>query len=388
MISRVLTEAKLPVKMWLKTIESGALEQVLNLANLPFTYKHVALMPDAHQGYGMPIGGVLATRDVIIPNAVGVDIGCGMLAIKTGLQQVTHKQLESWVSLVRHRIPLGHKHHKQEQPVDFMPSWEEFPPVVQLEFEKARTQLGTLGGGNHFIELQKGSDDKVYFMVHSGSRNLGKQVADFYNTKARELNERWHTKVPREYNLAFLPIENDVAQAYIQEMNYCIAFAEANRSMLIAQAVSCLEEVLNQPIEQLAAFSSTHNFARRERVDNIDVLVHRKGATSARKGEWVVIPGSQGARSFIGKGLGNRESFYSCSHGAGRRMGRKQAQKTLDLAHEQRHMDNLGIVHAINSVKALDEAPGAYKDIEEVMQLQADLVKVEVALTPMAVVKG
>jgi len=388
MISRVLTEAKLPVKMWLKTIESGALEQVLNLANLPFTYKHVALMPDAHQGYGMPIGGVLATRDVIIPNAVGVDIGCGMLAIKTGLQQVTHKQLESWVSLVRHRIPLGHKHHKQEQPVDMMPPWEEFLPVVQTEFENARTQLGTLGGGNHFIELQKGSDHQVYFMVHSGSRNLGKQVADFYNQKARELNERWHTKVPREYNLAFLPIENDVAQAYIQEMNYCIAFAEANRAMLIAQAVSCLEEVLNQPIEQLATYSSTHNFARRERVDNIDVFVHRKGATSAYKDEWVVIPGSQGARSFIGKGLGNRESFYSCSHGAGRRMGRKQAQRTLDLAHEQRHMDNLGIVHTINSVKALDEAPGAYKDIEEVMQLQADLVKAEVALTPMAVVKG
>lgn len=196
---KVINTEKLPIKLWLEDIEEGALAQARNLANLPFVYKHVAIMPDSHQGYGMPIGGVIATRGVVIPNAVGVDIGCGMCAVRTSLTEIDQDQLKKIMALIRQRVPVGFAHQKTEQDIGFMPGLPMGMEIAHREFGNALTQIGTLGGGNHFIEIQKGSDDHIWIMIHSGSRNLGKQVADHYNRVAIELNEKYHSSVPTSW---------------------------------------------------------------------------------------------------------------------------------------------------------------------------------------------
>lgn len=388
MMQRVINTERIPIKMWLTEIEEGAMLQARNLANLPFAFRHIALMPDAHQGYGMPIGAILAAENTVVPNAVGVDIGCGMCALRTPLGQISRTAKEEWSRLIPQRIPTGHKHHKQVQDLEQMPLWKDLPPIVEREFESARTQLGTLGGGNHFIELQKGSDGYLWLMLHSGSRNIGKQVADYYNQLARKRNEQWHSKVPANVNLAYLPLDTDEALLYIREMEYCVAFALANRRLLMSRAAEVLMEVVNQgfPIETM--IHATHNYASAETHFGKELMIHRKGATSAKENEPGIIPGSQGSPSFIVRGKGNPESFCSCAHGAGRKMGRRQAQRALDLAKEQKHLNDLGVTHRLQSPRDLDEAPGAYKDIEEVMQLQNDLVEVVTRLQPLVVVKG
>ncbi len=379
-----------PIKMWLEDLEESAMEQARNLARLPFTFKHVAIMPDAHMGYGMPIGGVLATKGVVIPNAVGVDIGCGMLAMKTSLREFTEVDLKAIMHLVRQRIPVGFKHHNTPQhgmPVRDNLTYPSLQPVVDREYNKARKSLGTLGGGNHFIELQRDEKGFLWVMIHSGSRNLGKQVADHYNKIAKELNEKWFSSVPKGHDLAFLPFNTKEGLRYLNEMNYCVAYAFTNRMAMLEHVKQSILEVFHK----IAVYfdvpdNIAHNYARLEHHYGRDVMVHRKGATSARKGEFGVIPGSQGTASFITKGLGNRDSFMSCSHGAGRRMGRKQACRTLSLDDTLKSME--GIIHGIRSEKDLDEAPAAYKDIDEVMANQKDLTEIVTRLTPIAVIKG
>jgi len=388
MLQKTITTSNVPIKFWLRNLEEGAFVQAQNIASLPFAFRHIALMPDAHQGYGMPIGGVLAADGVIVPNAVGVDIGCGMCALQTPLKQISRKSMEQWIQLVRQIIPTGHKHHKQAQEAQFMPRQSDLPPVVQRECENALTQLGTLGGGNHFIELQEDSDGFLWLMLHSGSRNLGKQVAERYNKLARQLNEKWQSPVPLKSNLAYLPLNTEEAQFYLDEMRFCVDFAKASRNLMMARAAEALMEVTGSAFEIGEMLNATHNNASLELHFGKQVVVHRKGATSAKKGETGIVPGSQGAPSFIVRGLGNPESFCSCSHGAGRRMGRRQAQRSLDLANEQKYMNTLGIVHGLNATRDLDEAPGAYKDIEQVMQLQDDLVEEVTRLRPLAVIKG
>lgn len=389
-MKHVINTERIPIKLWLEDIEQGALEQARNMANLPFAFRHVALMPDSHEGYGMPIGGVLATKGAIIPNAVGVDIGCGMCALKTNLTEMPVEKLKKIMSGIREVVPLGFHHHKQKQDISLMPSTLEIVKsgIVEKEFESARTQIGTLGGGNHFIEIQKGSDNHIWIMIHSGSRNIGLKVADFYNKKAQKLNEQWHASVEKSKNLAFLPIDTQEAQDYITEMNYCVNFAFANRKLMMDNIQKVFADVLEGNFVELDFVNIAHNYARWEHHYNSDVLVHRKGATSAREGETGIIPGSQGSKSYIVQGKGNQESFQSCSHGAGRTLGRKQAQRVLDLEGEIAKMDAQGILHAIRGRNDLDEAPGAYKNIDVVMQNQNDLVDILVELKPLAVIKG
>ncbi len=260
--------------------------------------------------------------------------------------------------------------------------------MVERNYTKASKQLGTLGGGNHFIEIQHGSDDAIWIMIHSGSRNLGLQVADFYNKKAKELNKKWYTAVDPKWDLAFLPIESNEAHAYLDEMNYCVEFAFANRSLMMERVKHSFLEVLDGQVEFDDIINIAHNYAAWENHFNENVLVHRKGAIRAREGEVGIIPGSQGTKSYITEGLGNPQSFESCSHGAGRVMGRKQAQRELDLETEIKRLNDKNIIHAIRSPKDLDEATGAYKDIDAVMANQQDLVKVKVELEPLAVIKG
>ena len=386
---KIISSERLPVKMWLDDIEEGALEQAKHLANLPFTFKHVAIMPDAHQGYGMPIGGVLATHSVIIPNAVGVDIGCGMCAIRTSLQEIDRSTLEHIVGKLKQAVPVGFEWHKQPQPDTVMPERKpkEHMPVVWEQYQKARHQVGTLGGGNHFIEVQRGSDGYIWIMIHSGSRNIGKKVADHYNAVATNLNERWSSQVPKAWQLAFLPIETPQAACYRNEMEYCMNFALANRQRMMERIQSVFEaffpDITYEPMINIA-----HNYAAMEHHYNQNVMVHRKGATQAREGQLGIIPGSQGTKSYIVRGKGNPESFQSCSHGAGRKMGRKHAIRELKLEEEQAFLDRQGIIHSITDAKNLDEAPGAYKDIDVVMENQQDLVDIVVELTPLAVMKG
>lgn len=388
---QVISEGcKVPIKMWLSDVEENALAQARNLANLPFIFKHVALMPDCHSGYGMPIGGVIATQGVIIPNAVGVDIGCGMCALKTSLNEINSDVIKKIMSGIREVVPLGFEHHKQAQDDSLMPSMDKVPEhgIVHRQFTAAKKQIGTLGGGNHFIEIQKGSDNHVWIMIHSGSRNIGLKVAEHYNRLAVNLNERWHSEVNKKQDLAFLPIETPEAKDYFAEMKYCVDFAFANRMLMMERIKSVFASAIGDNLSVNECINIAHNYARWESHFNANVIVHRKGATSAREGETGIIPGSQGTRSYIVRGKGNAESFQSCSHGAGRLMGRKQAQRELVLEEEIEKLNSKGIVHSIRNIRDLDEAPGAYKNIDMVMENQADLVDILVELSPLAVIKG
>jgi tRNA-splicing ligase RtcB (3'-phosphate/5'-hydroxy nucleic acid ligase) len=387
---RKIDSERIPIKMWLPDIESGALEQAKNLANLPFASHHVALMPDCHQGFGMPIGGVLALDSVVIPNAVGVDIGCGMCAVQTTLQQISIPQLKELLSDIRNVIPLGFKHHSKPQPNDSMPQINTFTllPVVSREFEKARYQVGTLGGGNHFIEIQTGNNGHIWIMIHSGSRNIGKQVADHYNQLAISLNKKWNSSVPSSAQLAYLPMDSDEGQTYVREMQYCVDFAFANRKLMMERILDLLFRHFPKEFNAFPMINIAHNYVALENHFSKSLMVHRKGATLADINTIGIIPGSQGTKSYIVRGKGNPESFKSCSHGAGRIMGRKQAQRSLVLKEEIAKLEQQGILHAIRTVNDLDEASGAYKDIDEVMKNQEDLIKIEVELSPLAVIKG
>jgi len=386
----IIATERLPIKLWLADIEEGALEQARNIANLPFAFKHIAIMPDSHEGYGMPIGGVLATKDVVVPNAVGVDIGCGMCALKTSLDNLSAATIKKILQGIRWKVPLGFEHHKEKQDIALMPPISKLAgkSMVEREFENARTQIGTLGGGNHFIEIQEGSDKHIWIMVHSGSRNIGLKVAEHYNNIAKNLNDKWNSGAEKSKNLAYLPVDTKEAQDYFIEMQYCIDFAYANRKLMMDNIMLVLNNCIGNECREIQFVNIAHNYARWENHFNTHVIVHRKGATSARKGETGIIPGSQGTKSYIVRGKGNPESFKSCSHGAGRIMGRKQAQKTLNLKEEIAKLDKTGIIHSIRNQKDLDEAPGAYKNIDQVMENQQDLVETLVILTPLAVIKG
>ena len=381
-----------PVKIWTDYVEKSAMRQIENLTTLPFLFHHLAIMPDVHTGMGMPIGGVLACKDAVIPNAVGVDIGCGMCAVKTNWKvadiptDVLRKQI---MRGIRKRIPLGMDHHKEAQDEKYLPTGHDIDKmeIVKRRQEYITKEVGTLGGGNHFIELQKDETGTLWIMIHSGSRNLGKLVGDYYNEKAKKLNERWYSVVSPDIRLSFLPLRTDEFNAYWQEMKYCVDFALCNRKLMMKR----IEEVIKDAIPEIGfepMINIAHNYAAWERHYGQEGIVHRKGATLAREGVIGIIPGSQGTASYIVEGLGNPESFCSCSHGAGRTLSRTAAIRDLNLKEEVERLDALGIIHAIRNQNDMQEASGAYKDIETVIANEADLVKVKTRLLPVAVIKG
>lgn len=394
-MEQVITTEKLPIKIWLNDIEDGALAQAKNLANLPFAFKHIALMPDCHQGYGMPIGAILATENVIIPNAVGVDIGCGMCAVKTSIKKIDQESLKKimggskgYKGGIRSSVPVGFSHQSKKQDEKWMPQISDKSPQITHDlYEAGRKQIGTLGGGNHFIEIQKGSDGFIWLMVHSGSRNIGYQAAKYYNELAIVLNEKWFSQIPKNWELAFLPMDTREGMEYLEAMNYCVEFAERNRALIMHNVKAAIDDVYPDVVF-FEEHDIAHNYAALEHHFGKNVIVHRKGAIKARACEIGIIPGSQGTSSFIVEGLGNPDSFMSCSHGAGRKMGRKQAQRELDLNTERERLNDQGIVHSIRNLKDLDEAAGAYKDINIVMENQKDLVAPLIELKPLAVIKG
>lgn len=381
-----------PVMIWTNEVDQVAMEQIGNLTTLPFLYHHLAIMPDVHAGKGMPIGGVLACNGAVVPNAVGVDIGCGMCAVKTNWKvseipvQVLRKEI---MSGIRQRIPLGMDHHQEKQDSKYLPAGHEVEKmtVVKVRQEAILHEIGTLGGGNHFIELQKDADDNLWVMIHSGSRNLGARVGAYYNDLAEKLNARWYSTVSPDIHLAFLPLGTKEFGMYWEEMKYCVDFALCNRKLMMDRIEEVLADSL-KGIEFEPMINIAHNYASQEHHFGKDVFVHRKGATLAREGVTGIIPGSQGTASYIVEGLGNPDSFCSCSHGAGRLLSRSAAIRTLNMAEEVAKLEAKGIVHGIRNQDDMQEASGAYKDIEEVIANELDLVKVKTRLLPVAVIKG
>jgi len=388
---------KIPIFNWCSNIEQTALDQAINVSNLPFGFHHVSLMPDAHMGFGCPIGTVFASTKNIVPNLIGFDIGCGVCSWRslTLISKLSRKTLEEIHRVISSVIPIGFAHHKDpcsesEMPTPYINTLD--LPIASQEYQSAQYQLGTLGSGNHFIEIQKTEDGYLNIMLHSGSRNFGYKIAEHYNSVAKEMNAKYFSSIPASFDLAFLPIDSYEAQMYILEMNYALKFAFFNRQKMVFKVMEIIKNLAKKhdnvdvKFVQDGMINIHHNYATQENHYGKNVWVHRKGATLARKGTVGIIPGSQGTASYIVNGLGNEKSFCSCSHGAGRTMGRNQAKKELDLQLEQRRMQ--GIIHGINSVDKLDEAPSAYKDIDEVMENQKDLVSIIQKMIPVLVVKG
>lgn len=398
---------RVPVKCWASAIEDEAVTQAANLAQMPCIYHHVALMPDSHSGYGMPIGGVIALKNAVCPSAVGVDIGCGMIAVKTNVpaEALADMRLRrDWQTKAKTRIPVGEGcAHKEKQ------VWDGFERFIDTEgwapedigggwpLEIDRRNLATLGGGNHFCEMQKDADGIVWLMIHSGSRNLGHRIATYYSKSALDLCSKFFVQLA-DMDLSFLPIDTREGQGYLRHMNFALAYAKESRKRMMDSAFLSLKEVcdgLGVPCEEVWRHDIHHNYAALENHFGENVWIHRKGATSAKKGETGIIPGSMGTASYIVEGLGNPESFMSCSHGAGRKMSRTAASQNLtveecDKAMEGIVCDRWGKVHRgkAKGMYDLSEAPGAYKDIEDVIANESDLVKPIVRLTPLAVLKG
>ena len=400
----------MPVKSWCENCEEGAVQQAVNLAHHPALVHHVALMPDAHQGYGMPIGGVVAAKGAVIPAAVGVDIGCGMIATETDIPAEAFAEMSfrrAFQEKLKERIPVGEgESHRVTQ------DWEGFEEYTAHNGMRSslwpskldRMNLGTLGGGNHFIELQKttaldGSGDpeggaKVWLMIHSGSRNLGKRIEEHYHRIAAKMCERFHSPLP-DKDLAFLPIEEEPGHDYFTDMLFALRYAKENRRRMMDVMMATLQEFA--PAAQfLRTIDIHHNYAAFEEHFGEKVCVHRKGATSAKLDEIGIIPGSMGTASYIVRGLGNPESFMSCSHGAGRRMSRIAASTTLTVEECDQAMNGIvcerwhkykGFGKAKGKLD-LSEAPQAYKDIEDVIASERDLVEPLVRLVPLACLKG
>lgn len=407
---------KKPIKVWLEGIEhldANCLEQALNLADLPFIHKWVTLMPDTHMGYGMPIGGVIAARGVLIPNAVGVDIGCGMAFLRTNIpveliRQCTSSQgplVKVISSNILRDIPVGFSHHKEPQKSacldgliapgsDFTREMDKHPQLAGSCFPSAFKQLGTLGGGNHFIELQEDEEGRLCVMLHSGSRNVGKQVCDYFNKLARSLNKRWSTRVPPGHQLAFLPVDDEAGQSYLRWMEMSLTFARENRQAMKDTVKSILFNLVERHtgfnnIQVDMEINAHHNYAALETHYGENVWVHRKGAIRVQKDELGIVPGAMGRASYIVKGLGNPESFCSCSHGAGRRMGRKKALSTYTSQEVLQELADQEVTLATRSMKDIaDESPLVYKDIEDVIKQESDLAVPVLKLQTVAVVKG
>lgn len=384
---------RVPIKSWTTNIEDAALDQATNVSRLPFVYKHVALMPDCHCGYGVPIGSVMAAKGVVVPNAVGVDIGCGMSALKTPYKR-DNFSIENFKEIskrIREVIPMGKNNHQKPQELsEFEDIFEAINhgKIEVFNTEKARYSFSTLGGGNHFIELQTDFEDSLWIMIHSGSRRVGFEVAKHYNEIAKNENKTWFSSVDESLDLAFLPEMSRHYSKYLEEMDLCVEFAKANRRGMLNRVCRVLDSIGKKHTSTYRAIDIAHNYARYEKHYGEIVMVHRKGATLATKNTIGIIPGSQGTASYIVRGKGNPDSFCSCSHGAGRIMSRTKAKQTFDFEIEKKRMDEMGIIHNMDCIDDLDECASAYKNIDEVMRNQADLVEVVYKLTPVVAIKA
>jgi len=395
-MQRVISETKNPIKIWASDLEAEAETQVRNMGQLPFIHSHVAVMPDAHAGKGSTVGTVIATNGAIIPAAVGVDIGCGMIACKLPF---TAERLPSDLAPLRHSIersvPVGFNSNKEITDRTAAALGDLTSKHKKLLKEKQALQLGTLGGGNHFIELCIATDQSVWVVLHSGSRNLGKELAEQHIDKAKNLMKQYFISIP-DPDLAYLAQGTPEFKAYLEDLRFAQDFAFKNREEMMRRVLKDVAyfiygnpdlEEWELDIEELmkTAINCHHNYTSMENHGGKNVWITRKGAVSAREGELGIIPGSMGTKSYIVRGRGNTDSFCSCSHGAGRRMSRTKARAAFnesDLAAQTTG------VECRKDKGVIDEIPGAYKDIDVVMENQKDLVEVVYELKQVLCVKG
>lgn len=401
---------RFPVKIWLEDesqLEANCLEQAYHLSQLPFLHKWVCLMPDTHAGKGMPIGGVIAAKDVVIPNAVGVDIGCGMDFIPTNIRVEDIREVQTGngmliqaaVGNIMREIPLNTERYKTPQASAVLDrakqeieKYEENGELVPL-IEDGYYQAGSLGGGNHFIELQEDENGYLCIMIHSGSRHLGKAICDYFHEKARELNRIWYSEVKEEHRLAFLPVHTKEGQQYIRWMNLAMDYAFENRACMLEKTCAIVKTLIEKHTGCIVEFGEEvnchHNYAALENHYDANVWVHRKGAVRVREGEMAVIPGAMGSYSYVVEGKGCRESFCTSSHGAGRSYSRSGAMQAFTVEKVMVDLKEQGVVLGKRKKNDVaEECRFAYKDIDRVMAQQSDLVTPVRKLRTVGVVKG
>jgi len=378
-----------PLKIWtdISGIEPEAMEQLYRISRMPFIYDHVAVMPDVHLGKGATVGSVIATKEAIMPAAVGVDIGCGMLAARTNLNASDlPDSLLKIRSDIEKIVPVGFDCHPDER---FGKKLElkELSLYDQLDdktLEKATRQVGTLGGGNHFIELCLDQENQIWIMLHSGSRNIGKTIAEKHITIAKGVMKSL-LKNLEDPDLAYLTARTPEFEHYINDLFWCQEYALENRKVMFQNIVQALKKSFPNLQIEGEITSCHHNYVSVENHFGENVFVTRKGAIKAEKGDLGIIPGSMGTKSYIVRGKGNPESFNSCSHGAGRRMSRAKAKKVFTLEDLKKQTSG---VECRKDSGIIDEIPGAYKDIDQVMENQSDLVEVVTILKQILCVKG
>lgn len=390
---RVISETKRPVKIWATDLEPEAETQVKNLAGLPFIESHVAVMPDAHAGKGSTVGTVIATKGAIIPAAVGVDIGCGMCAVKLPLHVEQLGDLKTLRASIERSIPTG-RHGNGEISNRVGEALLELGVMSDAGRKKsnlklAELQLGSLGGGNHFIEVCVDNAGGAWVMLHSGSRNIGKTLADIHIDRAKGLMKQYFIDLP-DPDLAFLAQGTEEFNDYLKDLHFAQRYAKANRNEMMLRVLKDVSyqvfgEDRGPELMTGLRVDCHHNYTAIENHFGKNIYVTRKGAVSAKDGELGIIPGSMGTRSYIVKGKGNAESFHSCSHGAGRRMSRTKARATFTVADLEAQTAG---VECRKDADVIDEIPGSYKDIDEVMANQADLVEPVFTLKQILCVKG
>lgn len=396
-IKTVLTDGKVPIKIWTDEIEIKAQEQLKNIASLPFIHKHVAAMPDVHMGIGATIGSVIACRHAIIPAAVGVDIGCGMIACRLSLtaNDLDEKTLKKVFDQISRDVPVGRDQHKEDRALaeralpfeaELMQMTDKHPKLLKAfgKFSSWIYQMGTLGSGNHFIELCLDEQQQLWIMLHSGSRGIGNAIGNYFIELARKDMEQWFIHLP-DRDLAYFPEGCEHFNNYTTAVDWAQRYAFENRQAMLDLVIGALKRHLPPFEVTKEAVNCHHNYVAHEHHYDANVWVTRKGAIRAREGDLGIIPGSMGAKSYIVRGKGNPESFHSCSHGAGRKMSRTAAEKEFTTA------DLIAQTEGVICRKdkgVLDEIPSAYKDIDVVMANQTDLVEVVHTLKQILCVKG
>ncbi|MGL4407428.1 RtcB family protein [Zoogloea sp.] len=396
-----LNKSRVPVKVWTRDIDAEALQQLLNVASLPIVHGHVAAMPDVHAGIGATVGSVIPTRGAIIPAAVGVDIGCGMNAVRTSLRaDQLPDNLRPLRMAIEAAVPVGFNQHEASRMrgsalqrqgrvlsdrLDVVVG--KHPGLMKMQRRFTETwlcQIGTLGGGNHFIELCLDEADRVWIMLHSGSRGIGNVMGRYFIAAAQKDMRRHQVNLP-DRDLAYFSEGSTLFDDYVEALEWAQDYAMLNRNRMLAAVVEAMRPGLPPFQLEDEAINCHHNYVARENHFGASLYITRKGAISAQEGQLGVIPGSMGARSFIVRGLGNAQSFCSCSHGAGRRMSRSAAKRRFSRFDLE--AQTLG-VECRKDGGVVDEIPGAYKDIDEVMNNQRDLVEVVHTLKQVLCVKG
>lgn len=407
----IIESAGKPIKAWTRgvQVEDSAKQQLRNLASLPFIHSHIAVMPDVHYGMGATVGSVIATKGAIVPAAVGVDIGCGMAAQRTSLTASDlPDNLLGLRTEIEKRIPHGRTNNgmpgdrgawgvcsphstvglhvgEVDKLLRQLQAITAKHPKLEKPAQRALTHLGTLGTGNHFVEVCLDETDQVWIMLHSGSRGIGNAIGSYFIERAKEDMKRWFINLP-DKDLAYFPQGSELFNDYCEAVEWAQNFARLNRELMMSAAV----QALRQAVPKLFTLDKTavnchHNYVSWENHFNENVMVTRKGAVRARLGDLGIIPGSMGARSFIVRGKGNKESFCSCSHGAGRAMSRTEARKRFTL---EDHAKATAGIECRKDEEVIDETPAAYKDIEAVMAAQSDLVEIVHTLRQVVCVKG